>query len=166
MSKKFVLLTVLSLVAVFLASGMVFAAPPEKVDICHREGNGSYHKINVSKNAEDAHLAHGDAHPGDPVPGMEGYEFDEDCNVVQALETTTVTSAVLNFSGTGWGGWSCPNVASHTLYLWEPGATTGTVTYPNTPFGYTYGTGETGAIVQNGGTPQNAQIVLTCQEAP
>jgi hypothetical protein len=102
------------------------------------------------------------------------------------LEIVTVTSNVLNFSSTGAGGWSCPsthpqvlsaylqdagtdgdpNVAPHTLYLWVPGATTGTVTYPNTPFGYTYGTGETGAIVLNGGTPQSAQIVLTCQEAP
>jgi hypothetical protein len=50
--------------------------------------------------------------------------------------------------------------------LWVPGATTGTVTYPNTPFGYTYGVGETGAIVLNGAVGQSGQIVLTCQEAP
>jgi predicted ribosomally synthesized peptide with SipW-like signal peptide len=102
------------------------------------------------------------------------------------LEIVTVTSNVLNFSSTGAGGWSCPsthpqvlsaylqdagtdtdpNVLDHTLYLWVPGATTGTVTYPNTPFGYTYGAGETGAIVLNGVTGQSGQIVLTCQETP
>lgn len=186
MKIRFVLLTALSMVAVFLATGIVFAAPAEKVDVCHSEGNGSYHKISVSPNAVPAHTDHGDALPGEPVPGMEGYEFDEDCNVVQALETTTVTSSVLNFSGTGWGGWSCPStypqvldaylqdagtdgdpaVAAHTLYLWEPGASADGVDYPYTPFGYTYNEGETGAIVQNGGTSQSAQIVLTCQEAP
>ena len=112
-------------------------------------------------------------------------QFNED--PAPPLEIITVTSGVLNFSSTGAGGWSCPSshpqvlsaslqdagtdgdpsVAPHTLYfLWVPGATTGTVTYPNTPWGYTYGSGETGAIVLNGVTGQNAQIVLTCQEAP
>jgi hypothetical protein len=182
------LLSILAVLVLLLAALPVLSvgAGGIKVDVCHNEGNGTYHLINISDNAFDSHVAHGDASPGDPVPGMDGYVFDDACNVVQALQTTTVTSAVLNFSSTGAGGWSCPStypqvldaylqdagtdgdptVAPHTLYLWFPGATTGTVTYPNTPFGYTYGSGETGAIVLNGETPQSAQIVLTCQEAP
>lgn len=93
--------------------------------------------------------------------------------------TNKVTSSFLSFSSTGWGGWSCPppskivsastNLTSPaSLTLWRPGATatsvpSGTVTtYPNTPFGYTYGFGEEGAIVQNGPTPQGAFIYLVC----
>ena len=182
------LFLIVGLIAVLLVPGIAIAKA-EKVDICHATGNGSFRLISVSANAVPAHLAHGDGLPGGPVPGMVGFEFDDECNAVEVLQTTTVTSAVLDFSSTGAGGQSCPpeypqvldaylqdvgtdgdpTVAAHTLYLWVPGATTGTVTYPYTPFGYTYGTwypGETGAIVLNGITPQSAQIVLTCQEAP
>src|SRR6478609_1787111 len=35
----------------------------ERVNVCHREGNGTYHVINVSVNALPAHLAHGDIYP-------------------------------------------------------------------------------------------------------
>jgi hypothetical protein len=90
-----------------------------------------------------------------------------------------VVSAQLNFSSTGWGGWSCPTthrIQSATLqkpgggapdypatiYLWKPGATVGAVSYPFTPFGYTYTPPEEGAIVQNDATPQTLQLVLTC----
>ena len=51
-----------------------------KVEICHATGNGSYHAINVSENAVPAHLNHGDSLVGDPVPGMTGYVFGEDCS--------------------------------------------------------------------------------------
>jgi uncharacterized protein (TIGR02145 family) len=34
-----------------------------KIDICHRQGNGSWHTINISVNAMPAHLAHGDIVP-------------------------------------------------------------------------------------------------------
>ena len=42
---------------------MAFAG--EKADVCHLEGNGFYHLINVSVNALPAHLAHGDGIPGE-----------------------------------------------------------------------------------------------------
>ena len=94
-----------------------------------------------------------------------------------------VISAVLNFSGTGWGGWSCPpghgiaaafvqkpggGTPDHpsTVYLWKPGATAPGATYPSTPFGYLYTPPEEGAIVQNGGTAQSLEIVLTCVPLP
>ena len=40
-----------------------------KVSFCHSTGNGSYHLIDVSLDAEPAHRAHGDGKIGDPVPG-------------------------------------------------------------------------------------------------
>ena len=50
-----------------------------KVSLCHAEGNGSYHQIDVSESAEDAHRAHGDAEIGEPVPGRPFMIFDANC---------------------------------------------------------------------------------------
>lgn len=72
---------------VLLCSGAWSApvgAQSRKVDVCHASGTGTYDEINISRNALPAHLAHGDALPGDPVPAMSGYEFNEDCELVQA----------------------------------------------------------------------------------
>ena len=54
----------------------------DKVALCHKEGNGSYHSIEVSVNAEPDHRAHGDGKVGDPVPGAPLMKFDENCRVV------------------------------------------------------------------------------------
>lgn len=71
-------------------------APAPKVDVCHRTGDGEFHLINISGNALDAHLAHGDAlaEPG-PVPGMPTFEFDESC----VVSSTKVVEG--SFSGGG-----------------------------------------------------------------
>jgi hypothetical protein len=91
-------------------------------------------------------------------------------------ETVTVDSNPLSYGPTGWGGWSCPsdttvvdcnvNGASVAeVVQWKPGASTsGGVDYPNTPFGYTYPTGETGCIVQNDDDSETITITLTCEE--
>lgn len=50
-----------ALAAVGLRGGAT--AKPNKVDLCHLTGNGSYRHINVSVNALDAHLRHGDRIP-------------------------------------------------------------------------------------------------------
>ena len=47
----------------------------EKVELCHRTGNGSFHMIEVSVNAEPAHRGHGDGKPGEAVPGNPGQVF-------------------------------------------------------------------------------------------
>ena len=52
-----------------------------KVQVCHRTGNGSYHLIEVSVNAEPAHRAHGDGRVGEAVPGRPGQVFDAGCQV-------------------------------------------------------------------------------------
>jgi hypothetical protein len=53
-----------------------------KVTLCHHEGTGEYHLIDVSVNAEPAHRAHGDAKPGEPVPGTQRQVFDANCHAV------------------------------------------------------------------------------------
>ena len=52
-----------------------------KVQLCHRTGNGSYHMIEVSINAEPAHRAHGDGKPGETVPGSPGRVFTATCGL-------------------------------------------------------------------------------------
>jgi hypothetical protein len=52
----------------------------EKVNVCHFDaGAGTYHRIEVAAPALAAHLGHGDARPGDPVPLQAGYVFNEAC---------------------------------------------------------------------------------------
>jgi len=53
-----------------------------KLQICHRTGNGQYHLIEISKSAEPAHRAHGDAKIAEPVPGSPGKVFSPSCSVV------------------------------------------------------------------------------------
>ncbi len=50
-----------------------------KVSLCHAEGNGTYHLIEVSVSAEPAHRAHGDAKIGEPVPADPTKTFNQDC---------------------------------------------------------------------------------------
>ena len=52
-----------------------------KVQLCHRTGNGSYHLIEVSVNAERAHRGHGDGKAGESVPGSPGRVFTASCGV-------------------------------------------------------------------------------------
>ena len=52
-----------------------------KVQLCHKTGNGSYHLIEVSINAEPAHRAHGDGKIGEAVPGTAGEVFGAGCSV-------------------------------------------------------------------------------------
>ena len=53
-----------------------------KVSLCHGTGNGSYHMIDISTDAESAHRAHGDGKVGDAVPGEPTKTFDEHCRAV------------------------------------------------------------------------------------
>jgi len=76
------------------------AAPP-KTAVCHRsDSEGSFVLISIADPALPAHLAHGDATPGDPVPGSPGFVFDEACAVAPAQATTFVGT----FVGDGTGG--------------------------------------------------------------
>jgi hypothetical protein len=77
------LLTVSAVVVCLLHPALSNAASP-KVDVCHREGNGSFHLTTVAYQAVQAHRNHGDALPGEPVPGNPGAIFDDTCAQVAA----------------------------------------------------------------------------------
>jgi hypothetical protein len=49
-----------AMVLIAASGANAIGKPTEKVDVCHRTGNGSFHQINISGNALPAHLAHGD----------------------------------------------------------------------------------------------------------
>jgi hypothetical protein len=66
-------------------------AKPPKVDICHVTGNGSFHLINVSQNAQPAHRGYGDGVPAGAVPGMDGYVFADGCVPVPAADCPCFT---------------------------------------------------------------------------
>ena len=84
MKTRIVFLLVFCVTFLLAITGFAAAAPSAKVDVCHLEGNGSYHLININGNALSAHLNHGDGQPGDPVPGLDGKVFAEDCSVIDA----------------------------------------------------------------------------------
>ena len=52
-----------------------------KGDICHVNGEGEFRLINVSQNALSAHREHGDAAPGELVPGDPSMRFGGDCSL-------------------------------------------------------------------------------------
>ncbi len=56
-----------------------------KIDVCHRQGNGAWHTININVNALPAHLAHGDIIPDADGDGYTktnpcGNGTQNDCN--------------------------------------------------------------------------------------
>jgi hypothetical protein len=67
-------------------------APADKVDVCHHAaGAGAFHLINISGNAFDKHLDHGDGQPGGVVPGMSDYDFTDSCDMAQTVELSPET---------------------------------------------------------------------------
>lgn len=83
-SKLFLFFAANLLVALLVSANAVFAGGAVKVDVCHVDGNGTYHKINISENAFQSHVDHGDASPGDLVPGDPTMKFADDCSMVPA----------------------------------------------------------------------------------
>lgn len=77
-----------AVVAVAMAVGGLAAAPAgagtSKVEVCHLRGDGSFGLVTVSERALRAHLGHGDALVGDPVPGSAGLVFDDSCTGIEA----------------------------------------------------------------------------------
>jgi hypothetical protein len=86
---------------------MVALAGQVKVDVCHAEGNGTYHLIEIAEPAYNTHIAHGDAGVGEPVPGQPGFVFDAECNLVEAcpcftaadIQQGTIVECGENFPG-------------------------------------------------------------------
>jgi len=60
MKFRIVLATLFALTLLCSSAAVAKNAKNVKVDVCHQEGNGGYHIVNVSINAVQAHLGHGD----------------------------------------------------------------------------------------------------------
>lgn len=70
--------------ATILIAGLAFTmvssrAFAQKVQVCHKTGNGSFHLISIDINALSAHTNHGDGKPGDPIPNDPGFIFGPNC---------------------------------------------------------------------------------------
>jgi hypothetical protein len=66
-----------------------------KVDVCHQQGNGDVHMINISVNALDAHLTnHGDSLPTDWYTDSDGDGYGESGDTVTACTAPAGTAAV------------------------------------------------------------------------
>jgi len=61
--------------------GVTDDASGPKVQLCHRTGNSGYNLISVDSSDEAAHRSHGDAKPGEAVPGNPGRIFTASCAV-------------------------------------------------------------------------------------
>lgn len=70
------------------------SAQQPKIEICHLEGNETYHLITISASNFPSHIAHGDGRVGDPVPGSPGFIFDDACNLVSISCPCTFTPEV------------------------------------------------------------------------
>ena len=61
-----------------------------KVQVCHRQGEGGWNLITVGLPGVAAHKAHGDAEPGEAVPGSGDTQvFGPSCEVLPDLITYT-----------------------------------------------------------------------------
>lgn len=104
-----------------------FAKAPQ-TSVCHATGGGSYLLLSINGNAVDAHRSHGDALPGEPVPGMAGYAFGSDC-VPELIATD------LNGEWAGTYTWNCGGTRTGSsairFMLSDPGTgrISGTVSY-------------------------------------
>ena len=61
------------------------AAKVAKIDICHKRNGNPFILIHIAESAKPAHIAHGDLFPGDAVPGMAGFIFDDDCDTIESV---------------------------------------------------------------------------------
>lgn len=85
-SKLFGFLIIVALLLT-LAPNSIVSAAATKVDVCHFDKDaGIFFMINISDNAYDSHVAHGDAAPGELVPGMPGKKFASDCSIINVKD--------------------------------------------------------------------------------
>ena len=94
------------------------ASAAAKSDVCHYDADAdTYHLINIADRAIDAHIAHGDARPGETVPGSNGdFAFDDACVPQPVFDCATVGGAEVG--GACWflgaDGQSCTDVCNDT----------------------------------------------------
>jgi hypothetical protein len=85
---------------------------------------------------------------------------------------TITESSLLNYSGTGWGGWSAPAgdvVSGGGFAFSNTGASAGSSQFADGNSSwphYTFGADEQGWVVQNGGTASAANVYVISFDAP
>lgn len=134
---KLALLLALAMVVSAFAVGPL-AGAGDKSYVCHVEGTGDYHLINISDAALDKHIAHGDYKPGDPIPGVPGEVFGDACeseaidpvqvadgyfsNIYPSVNGYLLTTSFLLYqewdsSYSGTGSYTYPNVENRSLSM-------------------------------------------------
>jgi hypothetical protein len=88
------------LLSLGLLSPATVLAGQDKEDVCHLEGNGTYILINIAEPAYPTHEAHGDVKVGEPVPGSDGFVFDDYCNIAKAVVECPCVDAYNDFFNT------------------------------------------------------------------
>src|SRR5262245_25373214 len=67
----------------------VGAGSQQQANVCHRaDGSNQFVPITVAEATIDTLIAHGDARPGDPVPGQPGMILSPNCTVVSTSSVT------------------------------------------------------------------------------
>lgn len=117
-------IVILAMLLALVPAGSVSAAV-EKVPVCHYDKDaGVFFLINISDNAYDSHLAHGDVEPGDSIPGMLGMAYGDDCSPVRVFADVSGT-------WTGHSGLRGNLSYAFTMNLTQIGTTvSGTIYYP------------------------------------
>lgn len=143
---------------------------------CYEDGVQLHQGDSTGVCAIDIHFTNDQAPEENSGPFTFGWtilatQFNED--PAPPADIITVQSAVFNFSGTGWAGWSCPvdhpyvvggddSNCTSPLTVSQP-AKPGVGTYPNYPH-YNYTPPEQGWVVQNGGSNQSCYIKVDCSD--
>jgi hypothetical protein len=115
--KKIILAAVVALSAV-TALGMAPASAEgqSKATVCHFNGTDDIVVISVADPAVQSHVDHGDARPGDAVPGMDA-TYGESCEIVDnptgpspfGAACEALSTQLMGVTGV-WGGYTNPEV--------------------------------------------------------
>jgi hypothetical protein len=169
--RRLPILLILALVVTVLAlASAASAAPPAKVDVCHFNSLGEWQVNTLRDKGEgiQAHLAHGDALPGQEVPGMADYEFNADCQPMLIPGSIVITKATNPAGGIDFG--FTDNISAPNSFTLDDGQD---VTFNNVVPG-TYAVSETvpsgwdltSATCDGGSTPSaivvTAGVTVTC----
>lgn len=122
--KYFGVIVILAMLLALVPTGSISAAAT-KVDVCHYDKDADvFILINISDNAYDKHLAHGDVNPGDAIPGMLGMVYGDDCTPIRVF-------ADVNGSWEGYSGLLGDLSFGFTMSLIQEGKiVSGTIYYP------------------------------------
>ncbi len=98
--KRFYVIFTAVMILSLIMAGSALAKSPNKMDICHNNGNGTYDLVKIKVNTLQTHLAHGDAAPGEAVPGQAGSVFAANCAVTTVAQNEPAPSVTVPLTNT------------------------------------------------------------------